>query len=181
MNVLLISPGFPAEMPLFTRGLAEVGARVYGIGDTPRGALDPEVARCLTDYLRIEGLWDEAQTVPAVQKWVDGGRVDRVECLWEPGMMLAARLREALSVPGLGVEATRAFRDKELMKQVLDEAGLRTPRHARAATTAEVREGRRTHRLPVDRGSRSTARAPRTPTGSRTPPSWTRRSSSSGT
>ena len=27
MNVLLISPGFPVEMPQFTRGLAEVGAR----------------------------------------------------------------------------------------------------------------------------------------------------------
>ena len=27
MNVLMISPGFPNEMPLFARGLAEVGAR----------------------------------------------------------------------------------------------------------------------------------------------------------
>ena len=35
MDVLMFSPGFPAEMPYFTRGLAEVGARVWGIGDQP--------------------------------------------------------------------------------------------------------------------------------------------------
>ena len=30
MNVLMLSPGFPAEMPLFTRGLREVGAQIIG-------------------------------------------------------------------------------------------------------------------------------------------------------
>ena len=39
MDVLMFSPGYPAEMPYFTRGLAEVGARVWGIGDQPAGAL----------------------------------------------------------------------------------------------------------------------------------------------
>ena len=48
-----------------------------------------------------------------------GERIDRVECLWEPGMILAARLREALGVPGLNVEATVPFRDKERMKRVV--------------------------------------------------------------
>ena len=35
MNVLFLSPGFPAEMPRFARGLAGVGARVYGVGEQP--------------------------------------------------------------------------------------------------------------------------------------------------
>jgi len=35
MNVLLLSPGYPADMPEFTRGLAETGARVFGVGDSP--------------------------------------------------------------------------------------------------------------------------------------------------
>ena len=30
MNVLLLSSGYPADMPEFTPGLAEVGARVFG-------------------------------------------------------------------------------------------------------------------------------------------------------
>ena len=36
------------------------------------------------------------------------------------------------------VEQTMPFRDKELMKQVLDAAGIRTPRHVRATTVAAV-------------------------------------------
>jgi biotin carboxylase len=38
------------------------------------------------------------------------------------------------------VAETVPFRDKEAMKRVLDAAGIRTPRHARAATAAAVRE-----------------------------------------
>jgi biotin carboxylase len=36
------------------------------------------------------------------------------------------------------VEETVPFRDKEMMKQVLDRAGIRTPRHARARSIQEV-------------------------------------------
>ena len=39
MNVLLISPGYPAEIPLFARALAASGARVLGIGDQPPEAI----------------------------------------------------------------------------------------------------------------------------------------------
>ena len=35
-TVLMISPGYPAEMPFFTRGLARAGAQVIGAGDQPR-------------------------------------------------------------------------------------------------------------------------------------------------
>ena len=140
MNVLLLSPGFPLEMPLFTRGLAEVGARVLGVGDQPRGALSEETRSALSAYLQVKSLWDEEGLVREVQEWLGAHTVDRVECLWEPGMLVAARLREALGVPGLTVEQTVPFRDKEEMKRVLDAAGLRTPRHARCQTQDECRE-----------------------------------------
>ena len=39
MNVLMISPSFPNEMPHFTRGLAEVGAKVLGVGDAAPAAM----------------------------------------------------------------------------------------------------------------------------------------------
>jgi len=140
MKVLMISPGFPAEMPLFTRGLAEVGATVFGIGDTPKGALAADVKPYLNDYLQVRDLWEEEAVVEEVKRWLVQENIDRVECLWEPGMILAAKLREALGAPGLSVADSIPFRDKETMKQVLDEAGLRTPRHARANTEYEVRE-----------------------------------------
>ena len=140
MNVLMISPGFPDEMPLFTRALAEVGATVFGIGDQPRAGLAPEVSESLADYRQVPDLWDEESMIEEVREWLAGKSIDRIECLWEPGVVLAARLRETFQIAGLGVEQAIAFRDKERMKEVLDEAGIRTPRHARAQTEDEVRE-----------------------------------------
>ena len=141
MNVLMFSPGFPAEMPWFTRGLARVGVRVLGLGDQPVEMLPEAALESLSDYLRVRNLFDEAAVVEEVKRWATRRRIDRVECLWEPGMILAARLREALELPGMSVEETIPFREKSRMKQVLDSAGIRTPRHRRASTPAQVREG----------------------------------------
>ena len=141
MNVLMFSPGFPAEMPYFTRGLARVGVRALGLGDQPAEMLPDAARESLSDYLRVRNLFDEGGVVEEVQRWASRVQIDRVECLWEPGMLLAARLREALGLPGMTVEETIPFRDKERMKQVLDDAGIRTPRHRRASTEDEVRAG----------------------------------------
>lgn len=138
-NVLFLSPGYPAEMPLFTRGLSQVGARVFGVGDQPSSALPPEARAALSDYLQVGNLWDEQAVVAAVRAWLRGRSLERVECLWEPGVVLAARLRGALGAPGMDVETATRFRDKELMKQALDRAGVRTPKHARARNAGEAR------------------------------------------
>ena len=55
-------------------------------------------------------------------------------------MILAARIRQRLGLPGLDVAQTTPFRDKEHMKATLDAAGIRTPHHYRARTVAEVRQ-----------------------------------------
>ncbi|MDQ1346714.1 MAG: hypothetical protein QG573_83 [Acidobacteriota bacterium] len=138
-RVLFLSPGYPSEMPHFVRGLAEVGAEVLGVGDQPPGTLAPETRRALADYLRVRSLWDEATLVEEVSRWLAGRTLDRIECLWEPGMMLAARLREALGVPGLNLAQTVPFRNKEEMKRLLDAAGIRTPRHLPAGDEAQIR------------------------------------------
>lgn len=140
MNILLISPGYPADMPQFTRGLAEVGATVLGVGDQPDSALPEIVRKSLSGYLHVRSLWDEHQVAQALRGWLTGKQLDRIECLWEPGMLLAAQLREALRVPGPTVEETLPFRDKERMKQVLDAAGVRTPRHFPATTVEQCWE-----------------------------------------
>ncbi len=149
MKVLMISPGFPLEMPYFTRGLSAVGASVLGIGDQPVQALAAPVREALTDYLQVRDLWDEPRVIDQVQRWLGQRTLDRVECLWEPGMVLAGRLRETFGVSGLKAQASLRFRDKELMKQALDRAGIRTPRHARATTKAQVREAIERIGLPV--------------------------------
>lgn len=139
MIVVMLSPGFPAEMSFFTRGLAAVGATVIGVGDQPAHDLPQAAREALAHYEHVS-LADEGAVLGALQGLSRHLQVDRVECLWEPYMLLAARLREHLGLPGMTVEQTVPFRDKERMKQVLDAAGIRTPHHYRATTVAEVWE-----------------------------------------
>ncbi len=62
-SVLFLSPGYPGEMPHFVRGLAEVGAEVFGLGDQPAALLPEACAGRLSGYLRVRSLWDEAAVV----------------------------------------------------------------------------------------------------------------------
>jgi len=138
MNVLMISPGFPLEMAFFTRGLAAVGASVIGLGDQPSSALPAMARKALAHHVHVGSLADEAAVLHTGRDMTGQVPVDQIECLWEPYMMLAARLREELELPGLNRAQTGPFRDKELMKTVLDRAGLRTPRHESTETVAGV-------------------------------------------
>ncbi|MEZ5332049.1 MAG: hypothetical protein R2991_08325 [Thermoanaerobaculia bacterium] len=149
MNVLMISPGYPAEMPRFTRALARAGARVFGVGDQPQDALPASLAQSLAAYFQAPDLWNEGAIVDLARRIHDREPIHRVECLWEAGMLLAAVVREALRLPGLSREQAVAFRDKEVMKQVLDRAGIRTPRHSRVRTREEARHFARAIGYPV--------------------------------
>ena len=138
-NVVMISPGYPQEMAYFTRGLAAVGATVIGVGDQPRDAVPAPAREALAHYEHV-ALADEDAVGAALRGLSRHIRIDRVECLWEPYMILAARLRESLGLPGMTVQQTLPFRDKERMKRTLDAAGIRTPWHASATTVAGVWE-----------------------------------------
>ena len=138
-NVVMISPGYPQEMSYFTRGLAEVGATVIGVGDQPRATLPPPARAALAHYEHVS-LADQAAVMAALHGLARHTHIDRVECLWEPYMILAARLRESFGLPGMTAEQTVPFRDKEQMKRALDAAGVRTPWHASATTVAGVWE-----------------------------------------
>jgi formate-dependent phosphoribosylglycinamide formyltransferase (GAR transformylase) len=149
MNVLMLSPGFPREMRYFTRGLATVGARVVGLGDQPESALEEPARSSLSAYVQVRSWQDEEAVLQQIAELTKRVRIDRVECLWEPYMVLAARIREMLGLPGMTVTQTIPFRDKETMKQVLDAAGIRTPHHYRATTAAQVVEAAETIGFPA--------------------------------
>ena len=134
MDMVFLGPSYPSDMPLFTRGLASVGARVIGVGDQHADALPHRVREALTDYVRIDNWFDEAATVATVLHALRGRNVDLVETLWEPLVVTAARLRETIGVPGLDVRQAMTFRDKGLMKEQVEAAGIRTPRSARSTT-----------------------------------------------
>jgi len=135
MRVVFLSPRYPPEMRQFTRGLAEVGAEVFGVGD---GSPDPELRRYLSGYLEVPSLLNEHDVIERVHTWVRGHSIDRVLANWEPLMMTAARLNERLGLPAMSVDAVRGFRDKQLMKDRVAAAGLRVPRAQRVRSVADV-------------------------------------------
>ncbi len=139
-NVLFISPQYPGEMNEFTRGLVEVSARVWGLADGHVSSVPDHVRRMLSGYVQAP-LRDPGAVLHAVRTLMmrEGVRFDRIECLWEPFVELAAWLREQLGIPGMSYETAFAFRDKEAMKRRVESAGLRVPHHAKCATQEEVR------------------------------------------
>ena len=139
MRVVFIAPVYPPEMLQYTRGLAEVGAEVYGVGDSPREALPDVVRPYLHDYLQVPRILAEDDVMNRVTEWMRGKSVDRVVSNWEPTVILAARLRERWGMPGMSVDAVRGFRDKQLMKERVRAAGLRVPKSRRVKSEAEMR------------------------------------------
>jgi biotin carboxylase len=139
MRVVFLAPIYPPEMLQYTRGLAEVGAEVYGVADTPREALPPSVRAHLRDYLQVPRIMDEDDVIERVTTWLRGKSVDRVLTNWEPLVVLAARIRERWEMPGMSVDTALGFRDKQLMKERVKAAGLRVPRSRRVVTEAETR------------------------------------------
>lgn len=134
----MLSPGYPADMPEFVRGLAAHGATVFGAGDQPVGSLPELVRHSLSDYVQVRSLWDAGTTAADLRDKFRGRSLDRIECLWEPGIMLAAELRQHFGVEGQTIEQAHRFRDKEAMKKALDSASIRTPKHVAADSVATV-------------------------------------------
>lgn len=149
MNVLIISPGYPADMPEFTRGLHEAGATVFGVGDQSQDRLPDLVKHSLSRYVQVASLWDLKAVIDQLHGSLRGNTLDRIECLWEPGIMLAAELREHFRVEGMSTSHATLYRDKEAMKIALDEAGIRTPRHAACESAADCWAAAETIGFPV--------------------------------
>jgi formate-dependent phosphoribosylglycinamide formyltransferase (GAR transformylase) len=137
-NVLFLSPGWPPEMPSYVRGLAAVGARVIGVGDSAPQSLPEATRRALAAYVQVPAIMDEDDVIARLERELPG-RPDRVEALWEPVMILAARLRERWGLPGMSVDTVEGFRDKPLMKERVAAAGLRVPLSFRASNADSVR------------------------------------------
>jgi biotin carboxylase len=139
VKVVFLAPSYPPEMQQYTRGLAEVGATVYGVGDTPVTGLPGSLKQHLADYLQVPRILDEDDVVARVHAWLRGREIDRVLANWEVLVETAARLRERFGLPGMTVDTVRGFRDKQVMKERVAAAGLRVPRAERVRTVAEAR------------------------------------------
>jgi biotin carboxylase len=83
---------------------------------------------------------NDMERVEHVARWiVRTNDVDFVVALHEKDMLMAARLRQELGLPGMQYEPTLRFRDKALMKETLLAAGYeRLPRFRKLARGEQV-------------------------------------------
>ena len=136
-NVLIVGCVYPPELPHFARGLAQVGARVFGVDMHPESQLPPMTREALSGYLQVDSLFDEVPAFECIRRWAGPLHFDHIESVWEGTVLLAAKLREAFGAPGLRYEQVVRFRDKDKMKQAIVDAGIRTARHERASSARE--------------------------------------------
>jgi len=138
VNVVFIEPFFPSTQRDFVRGLAEAGATVIGIGESPPEMLDDQLKSWMTHYHQVPTVIDVGILTDTV-RWVqDKVWVDRLESTIEAHTLAAAQARENCTVPGTSVRTAWLCRDKPSMKEALRATGVPTAASTAAGTAAEV-------------------------------------------
>jgi formate-dependent phosphoribosylglycinamide formyltransferase (GAR transformylase) len=140
MHVVFVEPAFPANQREFVRALHAVGAQVTGIGERPPEALPVELKNQMLHYERVRSVVDDDEMLRVV-RWVgERLRVDRLEATVEAHVMTAARVREAVGIPGTSAWTAWACRDKPTMKDVLRQAGIPCAQSTGAESPEQARE-----------------------------------------
>jgi hypothetical protein len=124
MHVLFVEPAFPRNQREFVRGLANVGARVTGIGERPFGALDDQLKKWLHGYEQVPSVVHEPSLQDAVRRIQAREWVDRLEATVEAHILPAANVRRACTIPGTTPETAFLCRDKPAMKEALRKADV---------------------------------------------------------
>ena len=136
---MFVEPFFPSNQRHFARALAEAGATVIGVGESPAEALDDQLKGWLHHYEQVSSVTD-VEAMTRVVRWAqDKLWVDRIEATIEAHIMATAQVREACTIPGTSVRTAWLCRDKPSMKQALREAGVPTAASAAAGSAAEAR------------------------------------------
>jgi carbamoylphosphate synthase large subunit len=138
MNVVFVEPFFPPTQRHFARALAEAGATVIGVGESPPDALDEQLKDWLHDYAQVPSVTDVEAVTRQVRQTQDKLWVDRIEATIEAHTLATAQVREACTIPGTSVRTAWLCRDKPSMKQVLREAGVPTAASTAAGSAAEA-------------------------------------------
>jgi carbamoylphosphate synthase large subunit len=140
IDVVFLEPCFPANQREFVRALHAVGARVTGIGERPKSALDPELSRWLFHYEQIGNVTDDVE-VEKVVRWLQQKiQIDRLEAVIEAHVMAAAKVRERCGIPGTSTRTTFLCRDKPSMKDALRAAGVPCAQSIGSHDEDEIRE-----------------------------------------
>ena len=135
MNLVFISPHFPATYWHFCAGAKANGVNVLGIADTPYENLSWELRQSLTDYYQVKNLEDYDEMYRAVawfaHKW---GKIDWIESNNEYWLEQDARLRTDFNVTsGIKNDQIASIRNKSEMKKYYALGGIPTARQIKGA------------------------------------------------
>jgi formate-dependent phosphoribosylglycinamide formyltransferase (GAR transformylase) len=137
-NVVFVGADlFPAFQD-FARGLQQAGARVTGVGSTPKASLRAGLKRWIDDWVAVRSPFDGEALARELRRQAPGRTFDRLEAVDERLIVPAAVARQRLGLPGQSVDSARLCRDKPLMKEALRKAGLPCAESAAVASTAEL-------------------------------------------
>lgn len=140
MNIVFVEPHFPSNQRQFVRALAQVGATVLGVGETPAEYLDDELKSWMSHYVQVGSVTDTDRMTEVVRDLQSRVWVDRLEATIEAHTMTAATVRERTGIPGTSVHSTWLCRDKPSMKEALRAAGVPTAASTAADSLEQVRE-----------------------------------------
>ncbi|KJS00677.1 MAG: carboxylate--amine ligase [Desulfobulbaceae bacterium BRH_c16a] len=125
MNVVFLSPHFPAYSLQFCRQLKNAGATVLAIADTPFDQLPPAAREALTEYYRVGDMHNYDALVRALGYFTHAyGKIDRLDSLNEYWLETEARLRDDFNIFGVRGDSIATIRRKSVMKEKFRQAGV---------------------------------------------------------
>lgn len=131
MNVIFISPHFPAHFYNFCDRLKHLGANVLGIGDCPYDGIGDNCRNSLTEYYYVPSLEDYDAVFRAVAFFsFKYGKIDFIDSQNEYWLELEARLRTDFNInTGFKTADMAQVKNKSRMKAGYEAAGVKTARY----------------------------------------------------
>ena len=138
--VLYAAPNFTETAVKFIEKIASLpGVRLGLMSMEPAEWLRHDVRQKLADFSRVKDIFDFQELLQAAQTLTArNGAAHRIMGAVEQLQVQIAQVREALGIPGMGVETMKNFRDKSLMKNLLRAAGLPCAKHCLATNSADA-------------------------------------------
>ena len=136
--MIFVEPSFPKNQRRFVRALAEVGAEVIGVGESPQDHVDDELKSWMVHYHQVPNVSDVGVLTDTVRWLQDKLWVDRLEATIEAHTLAAAEVRERCTIPGTSLRTAWLCRDKPSMKDALRAAGVPTAASTGADNAEQV-------------------------------------------
>jgi biotin carboxylase len=138
---VFVAPFFVETTMRFVEAAASLpGVRTALVSQDPASKLPAPLRARLAAHRRIADGLDARQIAAATREIArELGRVERLVGVLEQLQVPLGEVRDELGIEGLGAEASRNFRDKGRMKDVLGAAGVPCARHARIESEGDAR------------------------------------------